>query len=144
MHLTKFTDNSLRVLIFLSLEPERKVNITEIAEKCEVPRNHLIKVVHAMANRGLLETTRGKGGGVRLGRDPAEITVGEVVRVMEGNLNIVECYEPRCPIVPMCRLRGLLNGARDEFLRALDKHTIAELVENKSAMKGLIGISDSH
>lgn len=139
MHLTKFTDNSLRVLIYVALHPERKVNISEIAEKCDVPRNHLVKVIHSMSTKGLLETTRGKGGGVRLSKPADEITVGEVVRQMEGNLNIIECFEPKCPIVPRCKLRGVLDEARDSFMSTLEKFTISDLIVNKSQLKHLMG-----
>ena len=128
MHLTRFTDNALRVLIYLSAEPERKANITEIAEACAVPRNHLTKVVHAMGQKGLLTTTRGKGGGVSLADDPATIRVGDVVRAMEGTEEVVNCDHPACPFMPRCHLRGALRTAQNAFLESLDGVTVAELL----------------
>lgn len=139
MRLTKFTDNALRSLIYLSLNTERKCNISEIAEKCAIPRNHLVKVVNRLSHKGLVETSRGKGGGVVLARPSTEITVGEVVRAMEVTLEIMECVEPVCPILPSCKLRNILNGARDIFLRELDNHTVAELTINKNQLNHLIG-----
>ena len=130
MRLTKFTDNAFRVLIFAANHPDRLINISEIAEMCAVPRNHLTKVIHTMSKQGFLETVRGKGGGVRLARPPEEITVASVVRIMEGDMDIIECFVPRCPIVPVCKLRGILNDGRDAFLLSLEKHTIADLVVN--------------
>lgn len=129
MHLTKFTDNALRVLIFLSAEPERKMNITDIADACDIPRNHLTKVIHAMGQKGLLATVRGKGGGVSLAHAPDQLTVGQVVRAMEGTEEMVKCDQPDCPLKPRCNLRGYLRSAQSTFLKTLDGHTIADLLD---------------
>ncbi len=135
MRLTKFTDNALRVLIYAAVNSDRMTNISEIAEKCAIPRNHLTKVVHAMATRGLLETVRGKGGGIRLVRPASEITVASVVRTMEDDLKIIECFEPRCPILEVCTLKNILGEARHAFLATLEKYTIADLVDNRAQLK---------
>ena len=127
MHLTKFTDNALRVLILLSANPARKMNITEIAEACDIPRNHLTKVIHTMGQKGLLETARGKGGGVTLALDPATMKVGDVIRTMEGTEEVINCDNPQCPFLPGCKLRGMLRGAQNAFFDALDQHTVAEI-----------------
>ena len=135
MRLTKFTDNALRVLIYAAVNSDRMTNISEIAEKCAIPRNHLTKVVHAMATRGLLETVRGKGGGIRLVRPASEITVASVVRTMEDDLKIIECFEPRCTILEVCTLKNILGEARHAFLATLEKYTIADLVDNRAQLK---------
>ena len=140
MRLTKFTDNALRGLIYLALNKDRIVTITEIAEKCAIPRNHLVKVIHALANRGFIETTRGRGGGARLMEPAKEIYVGDVVRTMEGQLDVINCYEPRCPIATTCRLRKALGEASDAFLRVLDSYTIADLIKENSSLKALLSI----
>jgi len=128
MRLKKFTDNAFRVLIFAANHQDRLVNITEIAETCDIPRNHLTKVIHTMSKQGLLETIRGKGGGVRLSRPAKDITVGSVVRLMEGDSDIVECFQPRCPIVPVCKLRSILNQGHNALLSSLEDHTLADIV----------------
>ena len=128
MHLTRFTDNSLRVLIYLASNPGERKNITEIAEMCEIPRNHLTKVIHAMAQKGLLETTRGKGGGVMMAKPASDVVVGDVIRTMEGTAEIINCDTPQCPFGPMCDLRTLLRQGQDAFLSTLDNHTIADLI----------------
>ena len=141
MHLTKFTDNALRVLIFLSANPERKMNITEIAEACEIPRNHLTKVIHAMGQKGLLETARGKGGGVTLANDPATMKVGDVIRAMEGTAEIINCDTPKCPFGPMCDLRSILRDGQNAFLETLDRHTIADLVDERYKQLSAVPVS---
>lgn len=129
MHLTKFTDNSLRVLIFLCANPEQKKNISEIAEACAIPRNHLTKVVHAMGQKGLLTTARGKGGGVTLAQDPAKMKVGDVIRAMEGTAEVIDCDNPKCPFLPDCNLRGMLRQAQNAFMDTLDQYSVAEIFD---------------
>lgn len=135
MRLTKFTDNALRVLIFTAANFDRLTNISEITEKCDIPRNHLTKVVHTMSTEGFLKTVRGKGGGIRLGRPAAEITVASVVRIMEHDLKIIECFVPRCPLSQKCKLRNVLDEARGAFLDTLGNYTIADLIDNKSSLR---------
>ena len=89
-----------------------------------------------MSTQGLLTTVRGKGGGIRLARPAAEITVASVVRIMEdGDLKIIECLVPLCPLATMCRLKGVLDEARNSFLETLEKHTIADLIKNERALQ---------
>jgi Rrf2 family nitric oxide-sensitive transcriptional repressor len=135
VQLTKFTDNALRVLIFTAANDGRLTTISEIAEKCAISRNHLTKVVHAMSTRGLLLTARGKGGGVRMVRPASEITVASVVRIMEGELKIIECHEPHCPLANMCRLKMALDEGRNAFLQTLENYTIADLIDNAGPLK---------
>ncbi len=128
MELLRSTDYTLRVLIYLALRPGRRATIGEIAADFQVSHNHLTKIVHRLAGLGYIATTRGKGGGMVLARDPDAISVGEVVRFAEKNLDMVECFHPRCPIVAGCRLRAVLLEARDAFLAVLDRHTIGGLI----------------
>lgn len=130
MHLTKFTDNSLRVLIYMSGNVDRKVNISEIAEMCAIPRNHLTKVIHTMAVKGLLTTTRGKGGGVSMAHPADQLKVGDVIRAMEGTGEIINCDTPKCPLVRMCELRSILRKGQNAFLATLDEFTVADLTNS--------------
>ena len=104
MHLTNYTDYSLRVLMRLALTPDRLTTIAEIAAAYGISEHHLMKVVHQLGVAGYIETHRGRGGGMRLARNAADITVGEVVRCMEPDLGLVACFrkdEP-CPISAAC------------------------------------------
>ena len=107
MRLTSFSDYTLRVLMYLALERDRLATIPEIAAAYGVSRNHLMKVVHQLGQAGVIETVRGKGGGLRLAREPGAIRIGAIVREAEGAGPIVECLShgaSTCPITPVCRL----------------------------------------
>ncbi len=137
MRLTTFTDYSLRVLMYAGLHRERLVTIAELAEAYGISANHLMKVVHFLGQQGYLETVRGKGGGVRLARDPAAIELGELVRHTEVSDALVECFAPEtssCRITPVCRLKGVLARAQAAFYAELDRHTLAELIESPAAL----------
>jgi Rrf2 family nitric oxide-sensitive transcriptional repressor len=134
LQLTRYSDYSLRVLMYLALDPERLVTIEEIAESYGISKAHLTKIVHQLGLRGFVGTVRGRGGGLRLGRRPEEITVGEVIRSSEENLALVECFEPeggQCVIVPACGLRSVLHEALAAFLGVLDRYTLADLVARR-------------
>lgn len=130
MQLTQFTDFSLRVLIYLVRLPEAGMaTIPEIADYYRISRNHLVKVVNKLANSGLIVTVRGKGGGLRLARPAGTITIAQVIRLTEPNMNLVECFDPaanRCRIDRGCFLKAILYEARKDFLATLDRYTLAD------------------
>jgi Rrf2 family nitric oxide-sensitive transcriptional repressor len=134
LQLTRYSDYSLRVLIYLALAPDRLATIEEIARSYRISKAHLMKVVHQLGLRGWVETVRGRGGGLRLAREPEAIRVGEVVRATEGSLALVECFEPaegRCAIESACGLRPVLHEALAAFLAVLDRYTLADLVARR-------------
>jgi len=140
MHLTTFTDYTLRVLIYLALEPDRLATIPEMAGAYGISENHLMKVVHKLARGGTVESVRGKGGGVRLAREPGEIRLGQVIKASEGDAAIVECFSAesnRCCITPACRLTGILAEAFDALYRSLDAYTLADLCANGGELRAL-------
>jgi Rrf2 family nitric oxide-sensitive transcriptional repressor len=133
MRLTQWTDYSLRVLMYCAASEQRElpVTITEIADSHGISRSHLTKVVHQLGANGWLETTRGRGGGMRLCRPAAQIHVGEVVRQTETDFAMVECFDGQtnqCTLSPQCRLKGALQQATDAYLAVLDGVTLADLV----------------
>jgi Rrf2 family nitric oxide-sensitive transcriptional repressor len=141
MRLTVYTDYSLRVLMYLAVHPEPRPTIAEIASSYGVSRNHLMKVVHALGLEGYIETLRGKHGGLRLARAPEEIVLGDVVRRTEPDLALLPCFDPvnaPCAITPACRLRGALHQAQAAFLKVLDGYSLADLVQNRSALAQLL------
>jgi Rrf2 family nitric oxide-sensitive transcriptional repressor len=139
MQLTRYTDYSLRVLIFLAIQPpERRSTINEIAERFEISRNHLVKIVHRLGQLGYVHTIRGKGGGLCIGAEPGEINLGAVVRDTEATLDVINCTDPYCPVAPACRLKGVLNEARDAFLAVLDRYTLADLIHNRAQLASLL------
>lgn len=138
MQLTRHSDYSLRVLIYLAINPEKLSRISEIASSFNVSRNHMVKVVHQLAQLGFIKTTRGHGGGISLSRLPQDITVGEVVRQTENNLEVINCRQPACPILPSCKLKRALAEATNSFLETLDGYTIADLTRDKTRLRKLI------
>lgn len=141
MNLTRYTDLSLRVLLFVGMRRDRLSTVREISEAYRVSRNHLVKVAHQLVQLGYLETVRGRRGGLRLARPAEEITVGEVVRLTEPGFDLVECFAPEtdtCPITPACRLKSLLGGAMDRFLDELDGHTLADLLVSRRRLTSIL------
>lgn len=139
MQLTHQTEYALRILIYLSLQEETKrSNITEIADSFSLSRNHIVKIVHKLGKLGLIETSRGKGGGLKLNHDSKEISIGNVVRLMEANLDIVNCEQPTCPILPVCKLKNILNQARDAFLKTLDSYSLADINQEPKLLLHLL------
>ena len=144
MRLTVYTDFSLRVLMFLALKGDRLATIAEIAKAYGISKNHLMKVAHQLGVAGYVETVRGKGGGLRLARQPQDIVIGEVVRRTEPDMTLVPCFAPddaSCTILPSCALRGVLSKARDAFLSSLDEHTLAELVRPRAPLRKLLSFN---
>src|SRR5262245_51507405 len=145
MHLTTYTDYSLRVLIRLALTPDELTTIAQIAAAYGISEHHLMKVVHQLGVAGFIETLRGRGGGMRLAKKASDITVGEVVRHMEPDLNLVECFraDQQCTISPVCRLAGVLGEALDGFLKVLDRYTLADLIQRPRPLSQLLGVEPS-
>lgn len=139
MQLTKHTDLSLRVMMYLALDPEARGTIKSIAERYNVSRNHLVKVVHKLVTLGYLDSVQGRGGGIYLARRPHDISVGKVVRDMENTFDVIDCAANNCPLLPACLLKDALNKSTQAFLRTLDGYTIADLVTNRRQLLRLIG-----
>ena len=133
MHITRYTDYSLRVLIYLAMQGDRLTTIQEIADSYEISKNHLMKVVHQLNKKGYIETVRGKKGGMRLHMNPADINVGILVRETEQDLSIVECHSAKnsCKITPVCGVKNMLGEALQSFLSVLDQYTLADVIQDQ-------------
>jgi Rrf2 family nitric oxide-sensitive transcriptional repressor len=131
MKLLNSTDYALRVLMLLATQqPARPLSVEILAKQLGgLSRDHLHKVVQDLAALGVVRTVRGVGGGVLLGVAPNEIRIGTLIRQLEGELPIVECFRADggcCTLVPVCRLRGFIGRAREDFYNSLEEHTIAD------------------
>lgn len=133
MQLTAHTDYALRVLIYLSLHTDQRVTINEMAEYFAISKNHLVKVVHKLGLKGFVRTVRGKGGGICLARPAEQISIGGVVREIEGHFQMAECFHPQkqgqCALQPQCGLTGLLSRALQQFLAELDTAKLSDMTE---------------
>ncbi|MEM7308110.1 MAG: Rrf2 family transcriptional regulator [Planctomycetota bacterium] len=136
MRLTLHTDYALRVLLFLAARPDQRFATPTIADAFGISRSHLHKVVRTLAGLGLVTLHRGVGGGVELAREPDEVSIGKLVRALDDQRALVECFEPSrddCVISQACALKKALGGAQEAFYRELDPLTLGELVRGRRA-----------
>jgi len=133
MQLTRFTDYSLRTLIYVGTQGGRLVTIDEISTHFGISRAHLVKVVHKLGQRGYLQTIRGRTGGIRLARPAEQIRAGEVVRDTEDGMAIAECFagNQSCRLLPSCALKSAFAEARKSFLTTLDGYRLSDLLRPK-------------
>lgn len=145
MRLKKYTDYALRVLIFTASKREGELaNKKEISEVFHISENHLGKIIHELNKLELIDTLRGRSGGIRLAKDPADINVGSVIRSMEDDFHLLECFDCAtnyCVITPACKLKGVLHEALRAFLTVLDKYTLEDLLTNKQDLRDLMGLN---
>jgi len=142
MELSQFTDYSLRVLIHAALRGKELSSVKEIATAYDISQNHLVKVVHNLAKLGYLDTFRGKGGGIALGKPAEDIGIGKLVRATE-NLAILECFpsgKGTCCIAGVCELQTIMGKALQAFLAELDKVTLADLMKRKTTLRQRLGL----
>lgn len=136
MRLTRYTDYALRVLTHLAAHPDRLCSIAEIARGYRISQNHLMKVVNDLAREGFVDSVRGRGGGIRLARSPAEISLGAVVRHTEEGFDLVDCAD--CVIAPACGITGVLREALDAFMAVLDRYTLDDLMRRRTDIAALL------
>jgi len=141
MKLTAFSDYTLRVLMYLALDRERLTPVQRIAEAYGVSDNHLMKVVQHLVAQGVVESVRGRGGGIRLAIDPTEIRLGSMLKSTESDAPIVDCINggrTACPIAPVCKLTHALIRASDAFYATLDEYTLADLVRTPRGLQRIL------
>ncbi len=142
MRHTSHADYALRVLLYLRVAPGRQGSVSEMAEAHAVSRHHLVKVVQGLAGAGMVETSRGRGGGVRLVRDPSSISVGEVMRAMEKDFAVVECLGAArfCRVAGVCGARSVFSRALDAYFEVLDRTSLEEIAANDYGLRGALGL----
>lgn len=131
MRLTSFTDYTLRSLMVLGMNRDKLITIQDIADMHNISKNHLTKVIHQLGASGLVETVRGRNGGLRLNREPEEINIGDVVRDSESDFYIAECFDSapgHCAFLRDCVLKSKLGAATEAFLKVLDGVTLADIL----------------
>jgi Rrf2 family transcriptional regulator, nitric oxide-sensitive transcriptional repressor len=140
MRLTYFSDYAFRVLMYLSVTPDRRCTIREISDAYQISRPHLMKVVNLLTREGFVTAQRGPNGGLTLAIPADEIRLGDVVRKTEDDLGLVECFRPenKCILTPACALAPALSRAMQAFLEELDKQTIGDLVRRPQPLRQLL------
>lgn len=140
MRLTMFTDYALRTLMYLSQHQERLCTAREVADSYGVSLNHIVKVVHRLSQLGYIKSVKGKGGGIKLNRPPEEINLWELVKSMEPDLTLVECFDPQhntCRVVSACGLKSILHEAMQAFEATLMKYSIADTISKPRLFSSL-------
>ncbi|MFT3673165.1 RrF2 family transcriptional regulator [Aestuariivirga sp.] len=141
MRLTSFSDYSLRLLILCAARAPELVTIAEAATIYGISRNHLMKVANELTKGGFLRSVRGRNGGLHLARPAEEISIGKVVRMMEGGGEFVECFVPGntgCVIAPACGLKFLFASAFEDFFKRLDGASLADVIRKPAQIKALL------
>jgi len=144
MQITTFSDYCLRILIFLAVSEGRKTTAREIAERYNISTHHVAKASQWLVREGHVSAMRGKGGGLRLARDPHDINIGHVIRKAEEGTGLVECMrgsEPGCAIAPACGLSSILDEARVAFFETLEKYSVADATKRRSGLARLLQLT---
>lgn len=137
MKLTSYTNYALRSLQLAALHAPNLVRVEDVANIHRLSKPHIVKIVHELGKAGYLETVRGRNGGFRLAREAKAIVVGDVVRITEGPLDVVECFNPEtntCPLVGICKLSRAIALATEAFMKVLDDLTIADIASNRGEL----------
>ncbi len=143
MQLTRFSDISLRLLLYLASRDhplDATVTARATSTLFQVPYTHMVKVVYQLAQHGLIVTTKGKGGGLRLARSPESIGIGEVLRITEPGKSVIDCFTQPCPLRFDCLLKHALDEGYNAFFVHMDKFTLADLA-TMPALKQLVQLS---
>lgn len=158
MRLTNYSDYALRSLMYLAVQKDEQAlaNISDIASSYDISKSHLTKIIHKLGQLGYIDSVRGKNGGIRLARSPNEINLGVLIRQIEPDFELVECFAANtckkvqtpdvrnhaitgCVITPACRLKGVFFEALTAFIGVLEGYTLADIVENKAELRQLLG-----
>ena len=137
MKLTSYTNYAMRSLQLAALKAPNLVRVDDVVRIHKLSRPHITKIVHELGKAGYLETQRGRGGGFRLAKPAEEICVGDVVRITEGPMDVVECFNPSkntCPLIGICTLSRKIQEATNAFMAVLDDLTIADISANKAQL----------
>ncbi len=137
MKLTSYTNYALRSLQLAALNAPELVRIDDVVRVHGLAKPHVRKIVHELGRAGLLVTHRGRSGGFQLAIPATKIVVGDVVRMTEGALDVVECFNPEtntCPLIGVCKLSRAIQQATNAFMAVLDDLTIADIASNKAQL----------
>lgn len=142
MRLTDYTDYALRLMLYVAAHEGEQVTIREVAERYGISRTHLMKIAQLLSASGLLAATRGRNGGLSLGRPAQQISLGEVVRLTENDFSMAECFRNgnQCVITPNCRLKGVLGRALAAFMVVLDTTSLADVALSSSDLDGYLKV----
>lgn len=143
VQLTQHSDFALRTLVALGASSPEPLTAAEISAAYGISVHHVLKIIQRLALLGYVETTRGRGGGVRLAMPPEGIRLGELLRQTEVEFGVVACLrdgDTACTIEPACSLKGVFQRATEAFFQVLDDHTLADVLRPKRGIVRLLGL----
>lgn len=134
MQLTRFSDYALRLLMYVArADGSRQITIAEVGQQFEISHHHLVKVAARLSKLGWITATRGRHGGLELGPQAQQLTIGTILRELEGHKPVIDCDNPPCALNGNCRLRRALDEAEQAFYGALDTVTLADVTGSQTA-----------
>jgi len=149
--ISKKTKYALKGLLYLARKYDQgPILISDLARDERIPKKFLELILLTMKNNGILQSRKGKGGGYYLGKPPREISVGNVIRILEGPLAPVSCVSEsayakcqECLDERSCGIRLVMKDVRDAITNILDKTSLADMLEREEkAAKREKGILD--
>ena len=146
MRLTQQANYSVRILMYCAAKRDDFAKVSEIARVYDISEYHLFKILPILVSNGFITTHRGRNGGLRLAKDPGEITLGQIIRAAEENFHLADCFDEGsydCPLLSMCDFNHALNDALEAFLKALDRYTLADLTAREGDMRNLLHIGET-
>lgn len=145
MRLTQQANYSVRILMYCATNRDKFAKVSEIARVYDISEYHLFKILPILVNNNFITTHRGRNGGLKLAKDPVDITLGQIIRAAEENFHLADCFDEGsydCPLLSMCDFNQALNEALEAFLTALDRYTLADLTQKEGDMRDLLHISE--
>ncbi len=146
VRMTQFSNFAIRALMYAGLNGHRPCAVPEMARAYGISYDHLKKAATELCRLGYFETVRGRAGGFRLAKRPEDIRIGEVIRRTEGDVILVECFDPAtntCPLLAACPLRVALEEALAAFFATLDRYTLADFIRRPEQLSPLLGLDDN-
>lgn len=131
MYLSKFTDYSFRILIYLGNHPNELFTVEELSSVLGLSSHHIKKIIYKLSKNDLIESSKGRNGGIKLVKDPKYMNLGDILEITEDNLNIVECFSEdisACNLTNGCRLKPILSDALDSFKQKLSEYTLEDIL----------------
>ena len=146
MRLTRQSSYAIRTLVYCAVNAPNLSHIADIARAHSISELFLFMLIKPLVEGGLLETVRGRKGGIRLGRPATEITLLDTVKLTEENFAMAECFEGGgdvlCPLADACDLNAALREALGAFFDVLDGYTIADLAGKRKSIRLRLGLEE--
>ena len=131
MYLSKFTDYSFRILIYLGNNPNKLFTVDELSNTLNLSTHHIKKIIYKLAKNGYISSSKGRNGGIKLGMDSKNINLGKLLEITEDNLNIVECFNnpENCPLMTGgCKLKYIISNSLEKFIKEFSKYSLEDIL----------------